>query len=1058
MRGVNGALIDVLGQVELPVKLSGLILYHTFSIIPNLYTNAILGHDFLLQNDAQIDFKRGLLTLKDGITSVAMITKQPSGNPVLVQKETIIAPYTQCVIPVHIPKLSQGCDSVIQPNPVLAKQFNLLGSKCVVNAQKSTTVPYLLMNPTTESVVLSANFQLATAYPVEDVKAYDAQEPCTQDRQYNSTAPTSPFTTSTVAAAEKINTKQLRETAETLGISFEQSTLTADQQNRLLELIGAYRDVFATADDQLGRCDIFPHTIDTGNAKPITQRFYRQTPLIRDETNRQIKSMLEKNIIKPSNTIWTSPVVLVKKANGSYRFAIDYRQLNKVTKPLNFPLPRIDDLLDSVGQSGATLFTPLDLRSGYHQIALDPATAHKTGFITSDSVYEFVTMPFGLCSAGSTFQMTMSQIFRSMTYRNVLVYLDDVLVFSCDFGTHMQDLEEVFQRLRKANLKLSPEKCIFAAKHIKFLGHMVSAEGIRVNPEKTKALATYPAPKNVKQLRTVLGSFNYFRKFIKNYAARVAPLTALLKEDKNFVWTNACQVAFDDLKTALTTSPILAYPNFNETFTLSTDASLEAIGFMLEQPDRNGQMRPIAYGGRALRAHERKYNVSEQECLAVIEGIRTFHHYLADKRFDIFSDHHALKWLMNTKLSTGRLARWSLQLQPYQFRIFHRPGCKNKVPDALSRRHYEPQDETVPEKPDALAACAITEDNQLPTQATFEYVDQIDDDTESPLCAIELELDSETAVPEDIVFAIGDDLQEAQRNSKDFKPILQYLEDGELPTDPKLARKIVAESQYYIIVDGLLYHLFYHGSRGIPKGDRLVRQLAVPESYRAQALEAFHDSLAGGAHAGIERTYHHLRTKYYWPQQWEAVYKHVQSCHECQQAKRNYQSKPAPLKPLKVTEVFHRWHVDILGPLTETEKKEKYVLVLIDSFSKWCEAYPLKSQSSLEIKDCLFDCFARFGAPSCLVSDRGANFLSKIVASLCELFQVKRVFTSSYHPQTNAQVERANAIIGQSLRTYLDAHQNTWSSYLPGIMMAYRAAPATHSHQHSPLFSFLGEK
>ena len=778
----------------------------------------------------------------------------------------------------------------------------------------------------------------------------------------------------------------------------------------MLELIGAYRDVFATADDQLGRCDIFPHTIDTGNAKPITQRFYRQTPLIRDETNRQIKSMLEKNIIKPSNTIWTSPVVLVKKANGSYRFAIDYRQLNKVTKPLNFPLPRIDDLLDSVGQSGATLFTTLDLRSGYHQIALDPATAHKTGFITSDSVYEFVTMPFGLCSAGSTFQMTMSQIFRSMTYRNVLVYLDDVLVFSCDFGTHMQDLEEVFQRLRKANLKLSPEKCIFAAKHIKFLGHMVSAEGIRVNPEKTKALATYPAPKNVKQLRTVLGSFNYFRKFIKNYAARVAPLTALLKEDKNFVWTNACQVAFDDLKTALTTSPILAYPNFNETFTLSTDASLEAIGFMLEQPDRNGQMRPIAYGGRALRAHERKYNVSEQECLAVIEGIRTFHHYLADKRFDIFSDHHALKWLMNTKLSTGRLARWSLQLQPYQFRIFHRPGCKNKVPDALSRRHYEPQDETVPEKPDALAACAFTEDNQLPTQATFEYVDQIDDDTESPLCAIELELDSETAVPEDIVFAIGDDLQEAQWNSKDFKPILQYLEDGELPADPKLARKIVAESQYYIIVDGLLYHLFYHGSRGIPKGDRLVRQLAVPESYRAQALEAFHDSLAGGAHAGIERTYHHLRTKYYWPKQWEAVYKHVQSCHECQQAKRNYQSKPAPLKPLKVTEVFHRWHVDILGPLTETEKKEKYVLVLIDSFSKWCEAYPLKSQSSLEIKDCLFDCFARFGAPSCLVSDRGANFLSKIVASLCELFQVKRVFTSSYHPLTNA--ERANAIIG----------------------------------------------
>ena len=308
-----------------------------------------------------------------------------------------------------------------------------------------------------------------------------------------------------------------------------------------------------------------------------------------------------------------------------------------------------------------------------------------------------------------------------------------------------------------------------------------------------------------------------------------------------------------------------------------------------------------------------------------------------------------------------------------------------------------------------------------------------------------------------VIAAVGDDLQTAQRNSNDFKDIIQYLENRELPDDAKTAKRIIAESQYYVIVDNTLYHLYYHGSRGVPKAERLVRQLAVPESYREQALEAYHDAIAGGGHTGIERTYHNLRLKYYWPKMYKDVYEHVHSCKECQQAKRAYKAKPAPLHPLPIGDIFSRWHVDILGPLPETSKKEKYVLVLVDSYTKWCEAFPLKTQTSYEIKDCLFEHFARYGAPACLMSDRGANFLSKIVAALCELFQVKRLHTSSYHAMGNGQCERFNSVIGRGLRTYLDEHQDNWSSYLQGILMAYRAAPVT-STKYSPYFLVFGRE
>lgn len=1038
VRGVNGDLLKVVGSIELPVKIQGLILYHTFTVLATLYTPVILGLDFLEEHEASIDLKDKTLTLKDGIACVSMLANSQCGKAT-VAKNISIPPMTQCIVPVKLPTQYSNHTAIVMLEPMdsLLYKYNLLGSKCVVQASATNMVPYLLINPTNETVKLTIGTPLVAVDIANEILPYNDTRLCSSIHTHND-----------------IDSGAATKVLHDLGIDFSGSQeLTRVQHDKLAKLIALNRKVFAKDLSELGCCDLHSHRIETGDAKPIPQRFYRQTPKARAETRRQIQEMLENNIIEPSTSEWQSPIVLVAKAQG-YRFAVDYRKLNSVTQPMTFPLPRIDDLMDSVGESGATIFSTLDLRSGFHQIKLDPETAHKTAFITPEGVYQYKRLPFGLRNAPMSFQMVMSQIFRSMTYKNVLVYIDDLLVYSKDFETHLEDLQEVFERLTAAKLKLSPSKCSFAAKSIKYLGHIINKDGIQVNPDKAKVLLTYPTPKNAKDLRSFLGSCNYFRRFIKDYAARAAPLTTLLKSETRFVWTEKCQSSFDDLKQALTSPPILVYPDFNKMFSLSADASGTAIGYVLEQADDQGRMRAVAYGGRALRTHERKWSITELECLAVIEGIRCYHHFLANNHFTIFTDHAALKWLQNIKLSAGRLARWSLLLQGYSFTIFHRPGRQNKIADALSRRPYEPQQETIPEKPDLLVSTIISECETL-TQALIEYDDN-SVTTELPVNAVE-SADPHVTM-EQMVLTIGDDLRTAQNNSPDFRDIIQYLETRELPNDSKLAQRILAESQYYVIVDDILYHLYYHGSRGVPRPERLVKQLAVPETYRQRALEAYHDALAGGSHSGIERTYHHLRLKYYWPKMYKDVYEHVHTCHECQQAKRDYQAKPAPLQPLPIGDIFSRWHIDILGPLPQTAANERYVLVLVDSFTKWCEAYPLKTQSSAEIKQALFDTFARYGAPACLVSDRGANFLSKMVAALCELFNVKRVHTSAYHPQTNATVERMNAVIAQGIRVYLDEHQERWSTFLPGILMAYRSAPATQSTKYSPYFMVFGRE
>ena len=764
-----------------------------------------------------------------------------------------------------------------------------------------------------------------------------------------------------------------------------------------------FQDVFSE-NIVAGNCDVVKHCIDLSDSRPIKQIPRRIPQVMRGEVEKIIEEMKLQGVIEESHSPWVSPAVMVKKKDGSIRFCVDYRKLNAVTKKDSFPLPRIDDILDQF--SGYLWFTTLDLKSGYWQIKISPEDKEKTAFSIGSGLWQFTVMPFGLCNAPATFERLMEKVLKNLISKICFVYLDDVIVFGKSFEEMISNLREVFLRLREANLKINPKKCTFLSKEVKYLGHVISADGVATDSEKISSIKEWPVPSNKKQVRSFLGICSYYQRFVKGFSILAKPLYSLTENSTKFSWDNNCQTAFEKLKQLLVSSPILSFPIEGGDFILDTDASNHGIGAVLSQK-QDGVEKVIAYFSRVLSKTERNYCVTRRELLAVVDSIKSFHQYLYGRKFLVRSDHVSLRWLMSFKELEGQLARWLERLQQYDFEVLHRKGVAHKNADSLSRR-----------------PCAENKCNYCSKVELKENRDSFD-------------------LVRRIVFEENDfkKFREQQLNDQAIAVILQGKEVGRRPSLQEISLLEVSAKIYWtlwdalIIKNGVLYRKWI-----APNLKTEVLQIVVPRNRINQILEEAHDSPVGG-HFGVNKTLEKIRKRFYWATCKSDVENWCRTCKICVAKKGPPNQGKSPLQIYNVGAPFERIQMDILGPLPLTFSGNRFLLVIVDCFSKWPEVIPLKNKRASSVARAFVEqVVSRHGVPLEVHTDQGRNFESKLFKEIVFLLGIKKTRTTPLHPQSDGQVERQYLTILNYLAKFISENQKDWDRWISLFLLSYRSS------------------
>ncbi len=761
------------------------------------------------------------------------------------------------------------------------------------------------------------------------------------------------------------------------------TSLTKAEQADLTNLLIKHQQVFAISEMEIGRCSMAEHVVNTGTAQAISQPPYKSAWKERELIQTYVDDMLEQNIIEPSDSAWSSPVVLVKKPDGKWRFCVDYRKLNAITERDVYPLPCIPDQLSRL--QGSMLFSIMDLKAGFHQIPLREEDKKKSAFITADGLYQFNVMPFGMTNSPSTFQRTMDLILAGLKWTSCLIYLDDVVVFSTTFSQHLERLDRVFDCLTKAGLKLKCTKCRFAETSLKILGHIVSQYGIGPNPEKLTAVSDFPSPnlartlnEKVKQVQSFIGLCSYYRRHIFNFSMLARPLIELTKKDAPFDWGEPQEKSFENLKSALTNAPVLAHPNYDLPMEIMCDACGYGIGGVLQQRVEDVE-QPLAYASRLLSKAEQNYSITELECLALVWCLKKFRGFIWGTKITIITDHQALCWLMTKRDLAGRLARWSLAIQEHDIQIVYRSGKLHTNADCLSR---------------------------------YPITNAIDKQEEEH-CLL-LPTVQETDIMEEL--ERKNSLADEQKKFPAWKKIMDHLQAG------------YRRQSNFCLKEGLLYLQTY-------KDGKAYHRLCVPFSCRKNILKALHDDVISG-HLGVKRTLAKATSRFYWPRMSDQIQRYIRSCPSCQ-GRKAVPDKPAGfLQCIKVEQPFEKVGLDLLGPFPVSKNGNRMVAVSVDYLTKWVDIKALPTGKADDVADHLVDLFLKHGAPRTIITDRGKCFMSEVFQKVTKRFHTNHKTTSSYHPQCNGQTERMNHTIAMAISMYVSGAHDDWDEFLKFIEFA----------------------
>jgi len=719
--------------------------------------------------------------------------------------------------------------------------------------------------------------------------------------------------------------------------------LSESRQREIREVIRPFLSIFTKAP---GLCTAYEHSIDTGNNKPVSSNPFPMTPAKRKIFDETFYELVKYDVIEPSVSPWSSSCFIVPKRDGSHRFVVDYRPLNKVTVPDVYPIPRMQDMLAYIGQ--CSHFATFDISKGYYQVKMADKDKCKTAFISHHGLWQFKRMPMGPMNSASTFMRLIDVILGDLKWKICTVYFDDVLIFSKDWNSHLVHISLVLTCLKEAGLTIHPTKVQLCRQTFKYLGFIIEPGKCHPDPEKVDCLRSYPTPKNVKHIQKFLGLIGFYRRFIPFFSEKAQPLIKLLKKDVAFEWNAEVEESFHYLKNTLSNYSEVYLPDINGQFIVQCDASDSGIGAILLQ-EKEGERHPIWFVSRTLKPAETRYSASEKELLAVLYAIDKFRGFIEYSHFILETDHQALSWLYRVKEPAGRLARWYLTLQMFDFEIRYRPGNSPAMrgSDSLSRIH------------EVLFA-----------------------DTHSALTR--------------------NDLIEEQNSDEFLGEIISYLKNASSNASESIIKNA---SKASLATDGLLMR--YVGPRNKPwEDERLHWRVWIPQSLVQTVMSHFHTT---SGHLGIRKTFGKIEQRAYWKNLRRNVQELVKNCLECQMAKRP-RLPPVPATSYTPDAPWSVISIDLMGPYAKGANQNTYLLVIVDYFTKYVELFPLRQAKALKITEKLWEVCCRWGVPNSIVSDNGPQFASKVYQDFCEMVGMKCLYISPYHPQANI-VERYNQVV-----------------------------------------------